>query len=220
MLIDEYKKIKNEFRNPQIKKNTLWKKIQETFASHGYGITIANLDAKMRNMKHHYKTVTNNNKKSTTGRGRVKWEYFESFQEIFREDRTLNPIPVLSSLTSPTHSKMQIQQLPCAIPGPSTFCQSEISIPQTNVPNEDPSPRRMETQHFLPEPEPSTSTPTTSQLIRRKRKNINDLREYRTKMLELEERRVQALEELVREVKRNNDIQSERNEILKNNNNM
>lgn len=41
----------------------------------------------MRNLKNTSKTIKDNNKKSNTCRGRVRREYFETFEEIFAEDR-------------------------------------------------------------------------------------------------------------------------------------
>lgn len=52
---------------------------------------VETLDRKMRNMKRSYKTIKENNKKSSTGRGRVSWEYYDTLEDIFINDRTINP---------------------------------------------------------------------------------------------------------------------------------
>lgn len=56
------------------------------------------LDRKMRNLKQSYKSIKDNNKKTTTGRGRINWEWFDIMEDIFREDRTINIGPTLSSM--------------------------------------------------------------------------------------------------------------------------
>lgn len=56
------------------------------------------LDRKMRNMKKSYKNIKDNNKKTSTGRGRVSWEYFETFEDIFANDMTINCSSTLSSM--------------------------------------------------------------------------------------------------------------------------
>ncbi|XP_018405525.1 PREDICTED: uncharacterized protein LOC108781907 [Cyphomyrmex costatus] len=66
----------------------------------GYNVDEDTLDRKMRNMKKTYRTIKDNNKKSSTGRGRIHWEYYDTFEEIFRNDATINHGPTLSSMPS------------------------------------------------------------------------------------------------------------------------
>lgn len=58
----------------------------------------------MRNLKHTYKSIKDNNKKASTGRGRVTWEWFDTMEDLFKEDRTINVGATLSSMPS-TSSK-------------------------------------------------------------------------------------------------------------------
>ena len=83
----------------------MWRDIARTFQLHGHNVTAAILDRKMRNLKHHYKTILDNNRKSSTGRGRIHWEHFEAFNEIFADDRTVQGAPVMSSMETPHMSK-------------------------------------------------------------------------------------------------------------------
>jgi len=53
----------------------------------------------MRNLKHTYKTIKNN-KKTSTGRERIGWEWYNDIENIFREDRTINIDPTLPSMIS------------------------------------------------------------------------------------------------------------------------
>lgn len=66
----------------------------------GYNVSEDVLDRKMRNMKKSYRTIKDNNKKSSTGRGRVHWEYYDIFEDIFRNDATINHGPTLSSMAN------------------------------------------------------------------------------------------------------------------------
>lgn len=77
-----------------------------TFAQKGYkNLTEDNLDRKMRNMKKTYRTIKDNNKKTSTGKQRINWEYFDTFEEIFVDDCTMNIGPTLSSL--PQENELQ-----------------------------------------------------------------------------------------------------------------
>lgn len=77
----------------------------------GYkGITEDTLDRKFRNLKKTYRAIKDNNKKSSTGRGRITWEYFDTFEEIFSDDRTINFGPTLSSM-SPLEKSASLRSL-------------------------------------------------------------------------------------------------------------
>lgn len=86
------------FRDPKIKKKTLWIQIVDQFKLKNYNVNEEILDRKMRNLKQSYKSIKDNNKKTTTGRGRINWEWFDIMEDIFREDRTINIGPTLSSM--------------------------------------------------------------------------------------------------------------------------
>lgn len=98
MLLQNYAENKKDFRDPKIKKKTVWEKIQQAFTSKDLNVTTDMLDRKMRNLKHSFKLIKDNNKKSTTGRGRIQWEWYEIMEDIFLEDRTINTGHTLSSL--------------------------------------------------------------------------------------------------------------------------
>ncbi|EFN86471.1 hypothetical protein EAI_04618, partial [Harpegnathos saltator] len=88
LFLESYKERKEQFRNPKIKKKLLWLGIAQVLKVNGY--TDENmvdiLDKKMRNMKRSYKIIKENNKKSTTGRGRISWEYYDIFEDLFAKD--------------------------------------------------------------------------------------------------------------------------------------
>lgn len=99
LLLKEYKVLKEEFRNPKCKKHSLWTEIKKTFIKNGYSVSEEFLDRKFRNMKKTYKVIKDNNKKSATGRGTVNWEYYDDFEDIFHNDKTVNVGNTLSSLS-------------------------------------------------------------------------------------------------------------------------
>ncbi|XP_076666302.1 uncharacterized protein LOC143367918, partial [Andrena cerasifolii] len=99
LLLQCYRERLLSFRNPTIKKKGLWTEIVDIFQKYGNTVTVDILDRKMRNMKKTYRTIKGNNNKTTTGRGRVKWEYFNAFENIFTKDKTINFGPTISSHT-------------------------------------------------------------------------------------------------------------------------
>lgn len=66
--------------------------------SQGYNVNADTLDRKIRNMKNTYRTILDNNKKKSTGRNRISWEYFNIFEEIFQEDKPVSNTPTISSI--------------------------------------------------------------------------------------------------------------------------
>lgn len=111
LLLALYRERKVAFRDPKIKKKKLWQEICEQFVRKGYAtITEDCLDRKMRNLKKTYRTIKDNNKRTTTGRGRISWEYYDAFEELFQEDRTMNIGPTLSSLQESQDQESQNQE--------------------------------------------------------------------------------------------------------------
>ncbi|KAJ8962275.1 hypothetical protein NQ318_018254 [Aromia moschata] len=102
LFLEEYEKRVEKFRNPKIKKRELWSEIANEMKKMGYAVHPDILDKKMRNMRSTYTKIVDNNKtKIKTGRGRIKWEYFDRFQQIFAVDKTVNPVNLESSLPLP-----------------------------------------------------------------------------------------------------------------------
>lgn len=99
LLIHLYEERKEKFRDPKVKKKFLWAEIAKEFKKQNYTcVTEDILDRKMRNMKKTYRTIKDNQKLS--GRGRITWEYFETFENIFLDDKTMNIESTLSSMQS------------------------------------------------------------------------------------------------------------------------
>jgi len=97
-MLEEYKKRAERFRNPKAKKKQVWQEISDEMAKYGYIIEADAIDKKFRNMKTRYLIIKDNNdKKKTTGTGRISWPYFDIMSEIFFDDRTVNPNLVMAS---------------------------------------------------------------------------------------------------------------------------
>lgn len=77
----------------------------------------------MRNLKHTYKNIKDNNKKTSTGRGRINWEWFDIMEDIFREDKTINIGATISSMVSSGNQINNVEQ--CTLSPPSTVSYEE-----------------------------------------------------------------------------------------------
>lgn len=217
LLLAEFRKLKEDFRNPKMKKKNLWGKILESFDKKGYRVTIDVLDSKFRNMKKTYKNIKDNNNRKNTGRGRMCWEYFNDFEEIFANDATINTSYIIQSMPqeSPSTSLQNISftsPIPISVqPDPILSLNTSLLIPSMSQPSTpQPSPHQAPTTPHI------KSTPTSSQ-VEKKEKAVRNKRLYqhRKKIVELEEHRIEEIRQLRMAVEKNNEIQQERNEILK-----
>lgn len=68
LLLSDYQENIHNFRNPKIKKASLWVKLSKKMKDHGYNLTPDACDKKFRNLKITYKTIKDKIKQ--TGRGR------------------------------------------------------------------------------------------------------------------------------------------------------
>lgn len=176
---------KESFRNPKVKKRSVWGDIKTKFATSGFEVNEEILDRKWRNMKKTFSNIKDNMK--TTGQGRVSWEYFDIFDEIYCGDKTINLPKTISSFNS-----VQQEVVPC----------TSTSLMSSGV---------------EPEPIPSSlDTPSA------KRSRMSTLHRQRRKQMDLEERRLEeirlirlAVEKNTQAVEKSNEIQIERNNLLK-----
>lgn len=197
LLLAEYNNRIKEFRDPKKKKLLLWREIKVIFNEHGYNVGENIIERKMRNMKHHYKQIIDNNKKSRTGRGKITWEYFDIFNEIFAEDKTIFPGPVLSSMSSAPSSYSIPNSSSSPLTSNVTHSPSLIVQPPFHTPT-----LPLETiQSFTNTGNIENCTPNS------KRRKVEKK--------DLEERKVLALEGLRVAVEKYNEIQQERNNLIK-----
>jgi len=217
LFLESYAERKEKFRDPKIKKKTLWREIVQIMKQHGYmNIDEDLLDRKMRNMKRSYKTIKLNNNKKTTGRGRISWEYYETFEDIFRNDLTINHEPTLESpITSLSTSSSQQ-----AINNETNL--SEDSISTTNSVKNVLNPSTISSDNNVFQSNCSkASSPLScssyadsedSTAVPLKRKSAYYLRK---KQLEVDEKRIDTIMVLKKSLDKTNTILQEKNDLLR-----
>ncbi|KAF5302327.1 hypothetical protein FQA39_LY10366 [Lamprigera yunnana] len=208
LLIFHYNELKLAFRDPKIKKRTLWGQIQKEFVTKGYeSVSIDILDTKFQNMKKTFKAIFDNNKKKTTGHGRVPWPYYAEFLKLFEDDSTINFGHTVSSCASPSNNTSGFSSPSVASNSPSDRLpiSNSVSTPlfvstvKENLLKVISNPS---SPSLANESESPASTPTKHLKAERGKKQIG-----------IEERRIQ-LKELKEAVERINKIQERRNELL------
>ncbi|KAL2722018.1 repetitive organellar protein-like isoform X1 [Vespula maculifrons] len=105
LLLQKYNDRKSKFRDPKIKKKLLWMEIVEEFKIKGYNVNEAIVDRKMRNLKQSYKSIKDNNKKTSTGRNRITWKWYDTMEDLFNEDQTMNVGATLSFVINSVNIK-------------------------------------------------------------------------------------------------------------------
>ncbi|KAK5645030.1 hypothetical protein RI129_006330 [Pyrocoelia pectoralis] len=168
-----------------MKKKGLWANIRDNFLKEGYEVTEEVLDRKFRNLKKTYtgiKDATNR-----TGRGRISWEHYDSFEDLFREDKCVNVPRTISSIAPLSHQS-------------EGTSQTTEGTSQTTEGTSQTTEGRGAENTFMKSP----SAYKMSTLFRQ-----------RQKQLELEQKRVTEITLLRKAIEEGNVIQKERNEILK-----
>lgn len=212
-------KRKMDLRNPKVKKKDLWKGIKQEMITYGFTLSDeVGIERKFRNMKGTYKTIMDNKKRSSTGRGEVKWEYFEAMQRIFEEDKTINIEHTISSMPKST-SVMSTEASTSSSSTPlnvNIINNSTLRGPNlssfsggVDVPSLEPiqgllSPLAVEQEQVTPK-----SGKGKKQIERGKQ-----LYGLRKKQIEVEESRVKELQLLRKAIEESNMIQRERNNVL------
>lgn len=192
------------------------------------------LDRKMRNMKKSYKNIKDNNKKSSTGRGRVSWEYFETFEDIFANDMTINCCSTFSSMqrgteTTANESFQQDHEVTALTNLFSDFSNNFsilTSLSASSIspfqPIHSPSPSSSSSvpgftsDVLTPSPNVTPSVLTEKSERSEKSTRMSSLYNIRKKQLDVEEKRVKAIMELKTSIDNSNKIQQERNDLLRN----
>ncbi|KAF5277067.1 hypothetical protein FQA39_LY06305 [Lamprigera yunnana] len=158
----------------------------------------------------------NNNKKTKTRHGHVPSGDYDRLQDIFVDDRTINPEHTLSSIV-----KEEIHHSPR--PLTNDFKQTLTStLPDELTKQPEITPANLDLLVL-----PTTSTASTSASShpvlhspQTRLPNIESykgkrLQEYREKLLEIEERRLEEIRQLTESIQCSNEIQKERNDILR-----
>ncbi|XP_050517916.1 uncharacterized protein LOC126892431 [Diabrotica virgifera virgifera] len=201
LLLSAYNDKKGLFRDPRMKKKNLWVGIKNVFLDHGYHVSEDILDKKFRNMKSHFKVVKDNAKKSKTGQGRVSWEYFEAMDVIFEEDKTINTDEVISSMRMAVTSELS-EDKENILPTTSVNVDSQPGTsrrePQPGTSKSEPQPEQNHT------PAEETSIPLTGK----------SLAQYRTVMMDHDDRRLALLERIAQTLDEIKDVQIKRNNLM------
>lgn len=235
LLISSYKERKDDFRNPKIKKRGLWTSIKEEFFNHGHTITEEELDRKWRNLKKTYTGLLDN--KKSTGRGRIYWEYFEDFQEIYSADKSVHFPQTISSAGPISSSIIPIASssvIPVSSSSVIPIASSSI-VPVTSSSLVPITSSLLQLQQLASSPKgvnlagpstpknsagPSNATDFLFSSARdeekcNKRIRNKNLYSMRKRLADLEEKRLEELTRIRLAIEENNRIQRERNELLK-----
>lgn len=96
LLLKEYRKRKDDFKDRTVKKSDLWTDIGLVFLDNGYNVPDTTLNEKLQTLKLTYNRVKDSQDvKKRTGRGYFKWKYFEIMNEIFsgEDDVEVEKVP-------------------------------------------------------------------------------------------------------------------------------
>ncbi|XP_030749429.1 uncharacterized protein LOC115877416 [Sitophilus oryzae] len=196
LLLNLYKEKNYLFRNSKIKNKDIWLEILREFQERGYwSITIEILDRKMRNLKKTYKD--NKDKKNKTGESCITWEYFDIMDEIFFNDKTINPTSTISTI--------EVAQNPNAV-----HSNLEVGLGVKILKNIENNSENNQ--------KPTLPKTTEEKKINKGKTSstrVKHLYDYRKKIQEIENQRLEEVKKLRGAIEQNNVIQQERNDILK-----
>ncbi|KAJ4436220.1 hypothetical protein ANN_18850 [Periplaneta americana] len=98
-LIEEYKKVEHEFKDSNIKKKHIWRKIAQRLAERGYpNVTEDMCDKKWRNLKKTFKEIYVGQRGSPL---RTRWGFYNAVEEIFSKDPNIVSAASVSVSTKP-----------------------------------------------------------------------------------------------------------------------
>ncbi|XP_029673485.1 uncharacterized protein LOC115241718 isoform X2 [Formica exsecta] len=172
----------------------------------------------MRNLKKSYRNILDNNKKTSTGRGRINWEWYDLMEEIYREDRTVHIGPTISSMAinnnavNEEHNSLTPSTSTCGDQNISSAC-SEMEFAEQITENEQSNRQQLVCYDSTSNDTSSQDNMKTKTQKAAKSKVMYDLRK---KLLDCEEKRVEAINKLTETIEEHNKIQRERNDILRN----
>lgn len=124
ILVEEYRNLVTDFRNPHKKQKDLWYELASNMCQRGCDVTWDMCDRKWRNLKHTFKTIYYNQHRSAKSKRR--WEFYSDLEELFtpqgsdeglRKSRTLSPPSLddqesISAGTSPVGLTTSSSMLP------------------------------------------------------------------------------------------------------------
>lgn len=125
--MEEYRKRKEKFRDPKIKKKDLWREISRVFRNYNYIVHEDAIDKKFRNLKQTFMRIKDNqNIKKHSGTANIDWKYYQIFIEIFFNDCTHIEIPPLEAdLPAPKKAKLLLSS--------NNTCNLKLSSPSHTI---------------------------------------------------------------------------------------
>lgn len=194
-MLEEYRARITKFRNPKYRKKLLWEEIANIMNKNGYNVSADAIDKKMRNMKSTYrKIVDNNNKKKTTGRGRMNWTYFKIFEDIFKEDKSINIDCVMSTTQTSEENPIMTE----------TNTDSTLGLQIQDLSD-------IVTKNIA---SPSTSSSFLADGTQKKLAKRRQLDRWRKRQLEIEEEKLLEVKRIREAIERSNEIQENKTKIL------
>lgn len=185
----------------------LWAEIKAEFIKHNHTITTDALDKKFRNLKKTYLKIHDNNKKTSTGRGTVTWEYYDTFCKIFDSDKAVGMDNTLSSMIEITEKDQNINpnvinlpplDLSTQFPSYSENSDTSINIDDSNTSNN----------------ENDNIYNVANETTKKEKKTVKRNYGYRKDAIEMEKERLQESKNLRKSLDDMVQIQKERNKIL------
>lgn len=221
LLISLLAEKKDDLRNSKKKKKDIWRSIKDEMVKHGLGgFDESTIERKFRNMKNTYKKICDNKKKTVTGRGTIKWEYFNAMQDIFADDKTINIDHTIASLPT-SGSPMEPSSSILNIGSPTEPSSSILNIEAVSTPLSVETENETSSSISIPSPHEVTNlskSPVTSWpsggAKKEKAQRGKLLYGLRKKQLDIEAERVAELTLLRKAIEENNNIQRQRNELL------
>ncbi|KAJ4428639.1 hypothetical protein ANN_24684 [Periplaneta americana] len=212
LLIRVREEVDPEFQKPKCKKNKLWNVVRDRMCTSNYNVSAIECDRKWRNLLTTYKRRKDTSRKS--GEGALPFWEFEATMDAFMGDKPNIEPPrshLVSTLpqtdhTSPTDTQQNILQDISTTNNISAPARNWSPIPSTSTSSPDirsPSPHRQFSST------PSSSSNNQRRLSRKRKddspprwfreymekKEVADNAKFR-KMQELEEQKIQAINEL------------------------
>lgn len=138
ILIEEYRNMVADFRNPHKKQKDLWYELASNMCRRGYDVTWDMCDRKWRNLKHTFKTIYYNCHRSAKSKRR--WEFYSDLEELFipqgsdkgvRKSRTVSPPPLDDrELVTAGMSPAGLSAHPSKVPRLSATVAPQVSYAQ------------------------------------------------------------------------------------------
>lgn len=211
LLIESYGARKEKFRNPTIKKKTLWQEIALEFKKKNYYVSAENLDKKFRNLKRTYIKIRDNIRKSFMGKDRVTWEYYDYLQKIYENDGYTLDISSMTNINSvKSEDSDKITE---------NFAHSESSLSEKSLADEEfievLSYQPDQSDHYNDTTEMIYDTkPNIRERVKLRMQRKRDMKTLRKEYLNLEKEKIKELRRLREAIENNNEIQRERNQLF------